>query len=230
MDERLRGLERQAAHDPEAAPRLLLERVRRGELPEERLELAGHLGHPAARQALGLGDEVHATLDLTVFLADLAPWGGVIVVRGLCAAGAEALPRFAAQAPDDGRPGAALAAAAAWADRPGPETALAARAAGRGAERAAQDLGQRADFHAEWAVDTPELYAGYHAAWVCAHAANAALVLERLRPTVSTPAQVEPVVDAFVRALERTGADEAQVRAAAEAALIAWALGPATPP
>ncbi|MBX3472747.1 MAG: hypothetical protein KF878_38330, partial [Planctomycetes bacterium] len=89
--------------------------------------------------------------------------------------------------------------------------------------------GRRADFHAEWAVDTPELYAGYHAAWVCAHAANAAFVLERLRPPPSTPAQVEPVVDAFVRALERTGADEAAAREAAQAALVAWALAPTRP-
>lgn len=53
-DERQRRLERAgAAGDPEAAAAALGERVRRGELPRERLELAAYLGDPAAARALG---------------------------------------------------------------------------------------------------------------------------------------------------------------------------------
>lgn len=50
-----REAERDAAGgDPQAAARLLVERVRAGDLPAERLELAAHLGDAAARLALGV--------------------------------------------------------------------------------------------------------------------------------------------------------------------------------
>lgn len=53
-DERLRQLEREAASgDVEARTRLLLERLRAGELTEERLKFAAHLGDEAAQQATG---------------------------------------------------------------------------------------------------------------------------------------------------------------------------------
>jgi hypothetical protein len=49
-DQRLRDLERNAAHgDLQAQARLLLERVRVGDLTEERLQLVAYLGHEAAR-------------------------------------------------------------------------------------------------------------------------------------------------------------------------------------
>ena len=48
-DEQQRELERQAASgDVEAEARLLLERVRSGDLAEDRLRLAAYLGHPGA--------------------------------------------------------------------------------------------------------------------------------------------------------------------------------------
>lgn len=53
-DERVLRLERlAAAGDVEARAQLLLERRRRGDLEDERLQLAAHLGDPAARLAVG---------------------------------------------------------------------------------------------------------------------------------------------------------------------------------
>lgn len=220
MDERLRTLERQAEHDPEAAARLLLERVRRGLLDEARLELAADLGHEAARRALALEPGAAARpRDLEPWLMALAPWGGAVVVRGMVAAAASVVPRFEALAPDDRRPREALAAAVAWCDAPGVEPARVARAAARRAQGAAQAVGRRADFRAEWSIDTPELYAAFHAAHLCAHVADA-VVLGRAPPQ----ALVDHVADAFVRALERTGVAGDQVLADATKALLAWAL------
>lgn len=219
MDERLRTLERQAEHDPEAAARLLLERVRRGLLDEARLELAAHLGHQVARRALARSSTPPPPRDLEGWLAALAPWGGVVVVRAMVAAARTVVPRFEALADDDARPRAALTAAEAWCAGPGPEPARVARAAARLTQRAAQDIGRRADFRAEWSIDTPELYAAYHAAHLCAHAADA-VVLDRAPPAPV----VEQVADAFARALERTGAPVDEVLESAREALLAWAV------
>jgi hypothetical protein len=55
VDHRLRDLARAASQgDLQAEARLLLERVRRGELDEDRLRVAALLGDPAARGALGV--------------------------------------------------------------------------------------------------------------------------------------------------------------------------------
>jgi hypothetical protein len=52
-DQRLRALERDAAHgDLQAQARLLLERVRVGDLTEERLRLAAYLGDEPARECV----------------------------------------------------------------------------------------------------------------------------------------------------------------------------------
>lgn len=54
-DERQRELERKAsAGDVEAEAKLLLERVRSGDLTEERLKLAAYLGHEPAAVAVGI--------------------------------------------------------------------------------------------------------------------------------------------------------------------------------
>lgn len=55
MDDHLRQLERrfQESGDPEDEARWLRERLRAGALSEARLQLAAHLGHPAAIAVLG---------------------------------------------------------------------------------------------------------------------------------------------------------------------------------
>jgi hypothetical protein len=74
-DQRLRDLERDAAHgDLQARARLLLERVRVGDLTEERLRLAAYLGDEAARIAIGgAGSDVPD--NLLDWLAGLRRWG-----------------------------------------------------------------------------------------------------------------------------------------------------------
>lgn len=52
-DARTRALERAAQDDPSAAAALLVARLRRGDLTQERLELAAYAGDPGARRALG---------------------------------------------------------------------------------------------------------------------------------------------------------------------------------
>lgn len=52
-DSRLRDLEREATNDPVLRPRLLVERVRAGELRPERLRLAAEAGSVDARRACG---------------------------------------------------------------------------------------------------------------------------------------------------------------------------------
>lgn len=233
MDERLRSLERQAEHDPEAAARLLLERVRRGDLDDARLSLAAHLEHEPARRAVGAAVPAPPPApcadveDLGDWLGSLATFGPVVLVRAFASASRDSLPAFAALAPGDARPAAALTAAEAWCDAPSLETARAARAGGKLAEQAAQDVGRRADFRADWAVDTPELYSAYHTAFLCKHTADAAFVLEPARVPTKGPGPEEGLartIDAFVRTLERVGAPVERVREVTRAALLRWAL------
>jgi hypothetical protein len=75
-DQRLRDLEREAARgDLQAQARLLLERVRVGDLTEEKLRLAAYLGDEAAKLAVaGGGPEAEHE--------DLATWLTSIETRG----------------------------------------------------------------------------------------------------------------------------------------------------
>lgn len=78
-DARLREVERAAsctgAVDDEA--RVLVERVRAGDLPRDRLDLAAHCGHEASRAALGLGETLLPwdAPTLLEWFAGLAPSG-----------------------------------------------------------------------------------------------------------------------------------------------------------
>jgi hypothetical protein len=79
IDDRLRRLDRDGT--PEGEARLLLERVRAGQIPQARLELAAHLGHTVALGALGREDR--PPRDLHALLESLVPFGGVSVIHGL---------------------------------------------------------------------------------------------------------------------------------------------------
>jgi hypothetical protein len=77
-DQRLRDLERDAAHGGlQAGARLLLERVRVGDLTEERLRLAAYLGHEAARGCV----PVEANLEPGPWLQALCGLSREIAVR-----------------------------------------------------------------------------------------------------------------------------------------------------
>lgn len=88
-DERQRELERKAlAGDVEAEAKLLLERVRSGELTEERLKLAAYCGHGPAEHAL----TSEAPADSEHWLYGLDAHG----TPAWCRAAAAMLPRFLA--------------------------------------------------------------------------------------------------------------------------------------
>lgn len=90
-DTRARKLSRAAAGgDQQAEARGLLERVRRGELARERLELAAYLGHAVARLAHGdriFGAAAEAGLvDFEAWVRGLDQWPGALVRAALAAA------------------------------------------------------------------------------------------------------------------------------------------------
>src|SRR5690242_18087499 len=80
-DQRRRRAERDAAGgEPAARARLLVERLRLGELQREALELAAYLGHSPARSALGSGAP-RAQGELAERLEGLEPWGPEPLLR-----------------------------------------------------------------------------------------------------------------------------------------------------
>lgn len=85
-DQRLRDLERDAAHgDLQAQVRLPLERVRVGDLTEERLRLAAYLGDEVACLALGDVPRLLVTMDAEWFRC-LIPWSPALAVWALAEA------------------------------------------------------------------------------------------------------------------------------------------------
>ncbi|MCW8140066.1 MAG: hypothetical protein KIT58_14300 [Planctomycetota bacterium] len=135
-DPRLRELERRwresRAVEDEAA--YLLERVRVGELSPERLELAAHCGHEAARRATGASAD-HGRHDLEEWLSALEAWGPAVCVRAHVILALLVLPWYEAEHPTDDSQSRALEAARAWLAEPSSERAGVARSA---SERAYQ--------------------------------------------------------------------------------------------
>ncbi|MEZ6185570.1 MAG: hypothetical protein R3F62_11240 [Planctomycetota bacterium] len=115
MDEQLRGLSR-GGDDPEQAARYLRAALRAGEVDPERVALAAHLGHPAARRAL---DRVDPPASLRAWILDFRAFGQQVFVRMQCAALGAALPADRARREALGR---ILAACEAWATDPCPDT------------------------------------------------------------------------------------------------------------
>ncbi len=104
-DVRLRELERRfkesGSLEDEAA--WLLERVRVGRLDPTKLELAAHVGHPAAARACERELEVLDSSRLEQVLRGLRPWGDECTARAACAAGWAVCSLIAEeQGPDEG--------------------------------------------------------------------------------------------------------------------------------
>lgn len=86
-DARLRSLARDAAQgDPHAHTRLLLERVRVGDLSEERLRLAAYLGDEAASAVVGPDVPSFGGLDAANAVLGLKSYGPAVFVRAAIAA------------------------------------------------------------------------------------------------------------------------------------------------
>lgn len=134
-DERRRRLEREAAAgDLAARAALLAERVRVGELAADRLELAAHLGDPAAAQALGREPLGPPTITMGRWVRglhpgrDWAPWAREAFARAAAAAGRATLGCFGPEARRAAT--SALEALDAWIACPCDEHAAAASQAG----------------------------------------------------------------------------------------------------
>ncbi len=95
-DQRLRDLDRDAADGGlMAEARLLVERVRVGDLTEERLRLAAYLGHEPARLALGREAPAAEAGPAAGLILGLKPYGPPAFIRA-----AVAVARLVADSPD----------------------------------------------------------------------------------------------------------------------------------
>jgi hypothetical protein len=121
-DARFRSLQRQAAQgDLQAQGRLLLERVRAGDLDPDGLRLAAYLGDPGAREALG-ADAPAAPPDLGDWAVGIAPsgagardpWTREALARVAAAAARAALPAWEEQHPNDRLPRRTVEAIEEW--------------------------------------------------------------------------------------------------------------------
>lgn len=151
-DTRRRQLARSAAQgDLDARVRLLLERVRAGELPLERVRLAAWLGDARALAVVGAGSVRPEPEDISAWLLELAGHGSrEAVVRALVLSG------LALRARAEGGPPEELAATEVfrrWAEHPVGDAAL-AKEGKRMASRSARRAGGRLPLLlCAWAVE-----------------------------------------------------------------------------
>lgn len=156
MDERLRKLEREAALGGlDAQAKLILQRLRAGELTEKRIRLAAYLGDGAARLALGK-EPVRTELNLVALVAGLDRWNKMASVRTIIAGSRLVLPVWEAYHPENRAPRVAIEAAEAWALKPSEENRKAAADAMRRVQwgydepRDEADVSARAVAKAAW--------------------------------------------------------------------------------
>lgn len=117
-DKRLRGLERRwkESGSIEDEVKLLQERVRMGDLTQERLRLASYCGHPASLAALNMiGPTSPDSLEtLEEWFRGLEAWGIESHLRGSLAVTKLVLPYFERSTPEDLRPRQAIQSAIDW--------------------------------------------------------------------------------------------------------------------
>lgn len=121
-DERARALERAWRRSGSVADEaaFLRERLRAGEVSLDRLQLAAHLAHPAARAACAATREPPE--DLLGWVGGLEGWGHEVLVRASLAAARLVLPVYERQHPSDNRPHLLVATAEEWLRLPTRET------------------------------------------------------------------------------------------------------------
>lgn len=143
-DQRLRDLERDAARgDLHAQARLLLERVRVGDLAEDQLLLAAYLGDAPAQAALASATTSTLPDDIDTWARSLKPFGQETSVRAALGVAGEFMTAWRMRRPSDDRPVRAIQAAVAWLHCPCPEHVLAAATAASSSGRAADEVDGR---------------------------------------------------------------------------------------
>jgi hypothetical protein len=225
LDERLRKLEREAAQgDASATARLLVERVRLGELSDERLRLAAYLGHPTAREAVG--DALPAPEDALEWVRALDGHGREACVRAALTAARHSLPVSGHPVSADVE--AALDATAAWLACPCEEHSGMVR---RTLEAALGSLFQRPRYSY-----TPEVFnggrAGVSAAAVVLHPSTLLnrfyqpLIAQSLGLRSYTYSLGTLTAAAFYWTLALGHCSRNELREEIRADLIGWAVGP----
>lgn len=243
-DARMRALARSAEQgDPGARRQLLLERLRAGQVTEDRLRLAAFLGDPAAADAAGAatGGE-----DLAGWFAAITAWEPAACARAALAAAALVEPVWAAAG---GGPAVtrALEALRAWTDCPCPAHADAVAAArmdlrtagiGGAHPRLAAHAGRAAhcaDLAAQLSEPGATLAAPTHealsrAAQVPPDVIDAAVAwracpceAHRREVVTACPAPGGDTLGDYL--LRLRGGGSARVRAAVRDAVVPWALG-----
>ena len=155
-DEELRRLERLAgAGDLEAEARLLLERLRIGDVSREGVELAAYLGHGAA--GVVVPGVTPADPEPLEWVSGLGRWGKEVAVRAAILAARAVLPRFEDVMTHEEGPRKAIRAAEEWLVHP----CEAHRVAARLAMEAADDCAREASV--EPAADDDTAFAAYAA-------------------------------------------------------------------
>lgn len=214
-DERLRHLRRAAADDPAARAALLTARLRAGDLPEDRLRLAAHLGDPAALEVLGAAPPASSSIGRWVH--GLAPWSAddgwpawaaEAYARAAAAAAAAVLPCLERDPEQAAAAGRAVAAMDAWLACPCDAHARAVVAAGTPFEHVP--------------AGPAALFAGRARRF-----AEGALARMCGVPLLEGPARAS-ATEAATSAARATSTDV--VRAAIRDALVPWALLAAEPP
>lgn len=149
VDARLRRLERAASQgDVQARVQVLCERLRTGDLDEERVRLAAYLGDPAARLLLGerapelpvIRAREGFELNQRRWITGLRAFGKEWLVRAAVALARSRFDAWATWDETDERPHRAVAAAVAWLECPCAAHASQADAAHHAASSAAQAL------------------------------------------------------------------------------------------
>lgn len=219
-DQRLRGLERDASHgDLHARARLLLERVRVGDLPEERLRLAAYLGDEVATLVLGPAAPT-STLptEIDTWARSLAPFGQETSVRAALGVANEFMAAWRARWPDDDRPRLAIRAAESWLRCPCSEHGLAAAAPAAEARNAATAVAGRWRYDGDAADDDDE------GRWESLDPEGA--VAARFAAAAAWCAANPDYELLGVAARTYPDQDLPRIRAAMIAALLSWALAP----
>ncbi len=180
----------------------LLDRVERGELSRAQLEIAAHLGHTAARQALGLGGTAPAD-----WLGGLSHWGQEAMIRAGIACAQWMLPTPLGE---DLQPiVSAVDAATTWIRDPSEANRVGARLACEELEALAAGLSDGE------AVDEELLFEIQFVAGIVAIAADS-------RPQVAEH-HFAAMLERLWEGLPKGEQDEA--RQVIEQSLLAWALG-----
>jgi len=198
--------------------------VRAGRLPQVMLQLAAHLGHPAARMVFG-GSAPPESADLGKWVAGFDRYGKEALVRAAIAAARYPLPLWELKRPNDRLPQSALDAAEGWVLNQDEAHVSAAEKAGESVANADRSGDGEADDAQQLAGQTFDADMGVHiAADMAAEAAHLAGDMGEAEDVAQAVQTAEVILG-----ISRKGAAgellKGTIRDAICSELVPWALG-----